>query len=124
VVVNAPDGPPEGDGLVWFSSCTMAEGASSEDALGAHKKLSAAYREMGSQAQSWAFFPGLGAGDIEFDYYSVVTFKNYAELAASWDMYANKGGHAKGDAAMKGKTNCDSPRLYEAMQVKAGKSSG
>lgn len=116
--INAPNGPPE-NGIVWFSSCTLAEGSTHEDAFAAHKATSAAMREMGGKAQSWLFYPSLGFGDIEFDYYSVVSFNSMSELGEGWEMYYNKGGWKKAQAAEQ-VTSCDSPRVYSAKSVRMG----
>jgi hypothetical protein len=118
VEVNAPNGPPE-NGVVWFSSCTVNEGSTLEDAYKAHSAVSAAMREMGGKAQSWLFYPSLGFGDVPFDYYSVVTFNSMSELGAGWEMYYNKGGWKKA-ADMNDAADCDSPRVYSANAMQMG----
>lgn len=116
--VNAPEGPP-GDGLVWFSSCTLGEGVSIDQAMAAHRKVAAMMREMGGKASSWVFVPALGAGDIEFDYYHVVLHDSYADLGSNFDRYFNSGGYSRAAASMQDVASCDSPRLYDARRVRA-----
>ncbi|MBN7799158.1 hypothetical protein [Parahaliea mediterranea] len=116
-VVSAPEGPP-GGGLVWFSSCTLQEDTSIEQAMAAHGKTSAMMRDMGGKASSWVFVPALGAGDIEFDYYHVVLHDSFADLGGNFDRYFNGGGYRKAGDAMKGVAACDSPRLYHARRVR------
>ncbi|MDA8752632.1 hypothetical protein N9M39_00565 [Halieaceae bacterium] len=118
-VVSAPDGPPD-NGIVWFSSCTLEEGATLKDALAAHSKVSADMKAMGSKSSTWAFVPTLGAGDIEFDYYQVVAHDSYADLGANFDRWFNGGAGAKARAAMDGVASCDSPRLYDAALMRDG----
>jgi hypothetical protein len=117
--IHAPDGPPD-DGLVMFASCSLEDGATHEAAIKAHGKASAAMRGKGMEANSWLFYPGLGMGDVDFDYYLVSTFKDYPALGNTFEVYNNKGGWQDRMAAMKGVTSCDSPRVYDAVQVRAG----
>jgi hypothetical protein len=118
MTINAPDGPPE-DGVVWFSTCKVQESASNALAVEAHKRMSAAMREMGNKGQSWLFYPSLGLGDISFDYYSVATWNSMAELGEAWEMYYNKGGWKQG-MAMDAVTQCDSPRVYKVTAIRMG----
>jgi hypothetical protein len=117
--VHAPEGPPE-DGIVWFSSCTLAEGSKLERAIEAHGKTAAMMQEMGGKASSWVFVPALGAGDIDFDYYSVVSHDSYADLGSNFERYFNQGAGMKASANLQGVASCDSPRLYDAHQIRAG----
>ena len=118
VEVNAPNGPPE-NGVVWFSSCKVNEGRTQQDAFEAHSAVSGAIREMGGKAQSWLFYPSLGFGDVEFDYWSVVSFNSMSELGEGWELYYNGGGWQKA-AAMNDAADCDSPRVYSANAMQMG----
>ena len=80
------------------------------EAYEAHKKFSAAMAEMGAPGSSWLFYPGLGAGDTDFHYFSVVAFNNYAELGAGWEIYNNGDGWKKAMEILWPVTSCDSPR--------------
>ncbi len=115
--VNAPNGPPK-DGLVWFSSCVVDEDSDATAAYEAHKKSSMAMAAKGSKAQSWLFYPSLGFGKVEFDYYSVATFNSATELGEGFDMYYNKGGWKDVMGAMDGVTDCDSPRVYAVKNLR------
>ena len=115
--VHAPNGPPK-DGMVWFSSCAVDEESSAEAAFEAHKKSAAGMAAKGSKAQSWLFYPGLGFGKIDFDYYQVVSFGNAKELGGGFDMYYNKGGWKDAAGAMTGVAECDSPRLYSSTNLR------
>jgi len=106
VEINAPDGPP-GDGVVMFTECSMAEGSDRKKAVGAHKKYSAAMRSMGAKNSNWMFFPMLGGtADRDFDYWGVVTFNNWTDYFAAYEIYVNGGGWQKGMAIMNGVANC------------------
>jgi hypothetical protein len=117
--VHAPNGPPK-DGLVWFSSCTVDEDSSEQAAYEAHKKSAKAMEAKGSKAQSWLFYPSLGFGKVDFDYYQVVTFNNATELGEGFDMYYNKGGWKDAAGAMGGVAECDSPRVYSVTNIRMG----
>lgn len=108
VEVNAPNGPP-GDGVVMFTQCKLAEGSDSEKAVAAHKKYSAALRDMGAKNSNWMFFPMLGAPSAEergFDYWGVAGFSNWTDYFAAYELYVSGGGRQKGMEIMKGVTNC------------------
>lgn len=116
VAINAPAGPPN-DGVVWFSSCSLNDGANHAQAFEAHKKLSAGMRTMGGKGQSWLMYPVFGFKDAEFDYYSVVSFNNYQELGEAWHLWTNGKGYEKHGAALASLLSCDSPRVYDARLV-------
>lgn len=116
VAVNAPAGPPN-DGVVWFSSCTLNEGKNHKQAFEAHKKMSAGMRQLGAKGQSWLMYPVFGFSDIEFDYYSVVTFNNYEELGEAWHQWTNGKGFEKHGADLMSVVTCDSPRVYDARLI-------
>ncbi len=119
--VYAPDGPiADSDSVVWFSSCTLEEGVSMGEALAAHGESSGMMRGMGSEALSWVFTPALGAGDMDFDYYSVVGHPSRAALGANFDRFYNGGGWQKSADIMADVASCDSPRLYHAHPVRSG----
>jgi len=119
VVINAPDGPP-GDGVVLFTPCSVNEGKTPADAPAAHGKAAAAMKAMGSKAASWLFFPGMGTSATDFDYWSVLAFKNYSDLGASTEMYINGGGWQKVMGEIGSVARCDSPSAFDAHLVRAG----
>lgn len=121
VPVSAPDGPP-GDGVVIFSACTLQEGKTPLEGLAAHKKVGAAMKGMGSKASSWLFYPGMGSGDHDFHYWSVIAFNNYAELGAASELYINGGGWEKAMVLLGPVTSCVSPTTFDAKLVRSGAS--
>jgi hypothetical protein len=120
VSVNAPKGEPSKNPLVQFSSCTMDDDASSEDVYAAHKAASDFMISKGGMSAAWLLWPVLGAGDIEFDYYSVVSYESYAQLGQAFEAYSNDGGWQKINDIMKGVVSCDEPRLYDGKLIRMG----
>jgi hypothetical protein len=118
-VVNAPDGPP-GNGIVWFSACTMQDGVSPVKALPAHRKSAKIMTDMGSKARSWLFWPGIGAGDIDFHYWRVVAFENYSEMGAATELYFNGGAWKQMMEIMAPVARCESGALFDAHLVRQG----
>ncbi|MBT4523198.1 MAG: hypothetical protein HOC23_24620 [Halieaceae bacterium] len=110
----------DGSGLIMFSSCTLAEGKTGADAVKIQGEVGAALRGMGNNAASWAMFPALGAGDIDFDYFSVLAFASYADLGAAWEVMVNGGGLRKAAEIRDGAMTCDSPRVYDSRMVRNG----
>jgi hypothetical protein len=118
VMVGAADAP-SGNGVVMFLACTLEDGKSPADALPVHSKLSAAMKDMGSAASSWLFYPGMGSGDADFDYWSVVAFNNYTEMGAAQEMYINGGGWEKAMGILDSTARCTSPVVFDALLVRA-----
>jgi hypothetical protein len=115
--IHAPNGPPD-NGLVWFSSCSLEDGASMADAMKAHGRYAAAMRDKGAEGgSSWAFVPTLGGGSPDFDYYHVAAWSRYADFGKGYDIYFNGGGMAVMEEATAGVVSCDTPRIYDAQLV-------
>lgn len=119
MVINPPKAPP-GNGVVMFYACSLGDGKSPNDAIAAAKKLTGAMTALGTDASSWLFFPGMGAGNIDFDYWRVVAFNNYTELGAAVETYMNGGGWQKNMEIMGPVASCSSPGVYDARLVRAG----
>jgi len=73
----------------------------------------------GSTAGAWMFFPTLGAGKVEFDYFLVLSYKNYKALGHDQEVFANGGGWQKHLELTGGKVSCDVPRVYSAELVRS-----
>jgi hypothetical protein len=115
--LQAPSDPLE-KSLVRFSDCTVAEGAGPEQALAAHRQFGEYMHSKGSDTLAWMFYPGMGAGDIDFDYKLVLANSDYNSLGKAMDIIANGGGWMERDKVFGGKVSCDSFRLYEADLVR------
>ena len=107
-------------GLVRFMDCTVAEGKSPEQAVEAHTKFAKFMRGKGSDTSAWIFFPGMGAGNIEYDYKTVLFNSDYASLTKSLDIISNGGGWEEAGKTFGGVTDCDSPRMYDADRIRHG----
>jgi len=119
VEINAPAGPPE-NGVVMFTQCSMAEGKTWQDAMGAHKANAAAMTEMGGKGSSWMFFPMLGGSSEGFDYWSVTAFQSWPDFGAAYEMYVNGGGWQKAMGIMQGNVTCGDPTVWDAYLVRQG----
>ena len=115
--LQAPSDPLE-KSLVRFSDCTLAEGTGPEQALAAHRDFGKYMRSKGSDTLAWMFYPGMGAGKIDFNYKLVLGNSGYDSLGKDMDIIANGGGWMEAGKVFGGKTTCDSFRLYEADLVR------
>jgi hypothetical protein len=115
--INAPDEPP-GDGVVLFSKCNVAEGKTFNDAIAAHRSISARMGK-GSGANSWLFFPGSGSAQegSASTYWLVLGFDNYTELGSAWEMYTNGGGYQQALDTLGGVTDCSGTTTWNARLV-------
>jgi hypothetical protein len=118
VEINAPNGPG-GNGIVMFAACTVADGKTGADAIAAHAKAGAMMKGKGAKATStWAFFPALGTGDYDFDYWRVITFDNYSDFGATSDIFINGGGWQESMKIMGGVTQCERGVIFDATVVR------
>ena len=117
LAINAPEEPPQ-DGMVLFSRCTVAEGKTPDEAVGAHRQLSA---KMGGKtgANSWLFFPGSGSSQqgSAYQYWQVLGFDNHTELGAAWEMYTNGGGWKTATSTLSEATRCGDTTTWRARRV-------
>ena len=122
VEINVPDGPPA-DGVVMFSQCKIAEGSDWSKAVAAHKKYSAAMRQLGARNSNWLFFPMIGGmQDRGFDYWGVSTFSSWTDYFAAYEIYVSGGGWQKGMEALQGVAACGigSATVWDVKLVRQG----
>ena len=124
VEINVPAGPP-GDGVVMFTQCSIDDGSDAMKAIAAHKAFSASMQAMGGKGSSWMFFPMLGGGERDFDYFAVSAFKNWSDYGAAYDMYVGGGGRKKAMEINAGVLSSDqaSPTVWDVKLVHQGKAS-
>lgn len=122
VEITAPAGVP-GDGVVMFAQCTLNEDSTMMESFAAHKEMGAAMASMGSKSRSWLFYPGLGAGNVDFHYWQVISTNNYTELGAVLESYTNGGGFQKSQALLDPIVSCASPTVFDVQQVVAASQS-
>ncbi len=120
VALNMPQGEPSKAPLVQFSSCSVNDGKTAEDAYNAHKAFSDYMVSQGGQAAAWLLYPALGAGDIDFDYYAVSAYASYAQLGVAFEAYVNGDGWKKAQNELFSVVSCDNPRLYDGKLVRNG----
>lgn len=119
ILVDAPQGPPD-NGVVLFHQCKLAPGKTVKDALQAHIEAGAIMKRLGSKQRSWIYTPGLGAGDIDFDYWRLLVFSDYPELAQMLEVYTRGGGKEKTDPIYADIASCDLPTVFDARWAKKG----
>ncbi|MBE9539954.1 MAG: hypothetical protein IMF06_12780 [Proteobacteria bacterium] len=119
-VLNPPEGGALKTPLVQFSSCSINEGKTAEDAHNAHKAFGDFMIGKGGLSASWMLWPALGAGDIDFEYYAVSAYASYAQLGVAFEAYANGGGWQKAKNELFSVVTCDEPRLYDGLLVRDG----
>lgn len=122
VEITAPAGTP-GDGVVMFAECTLHEGKGMAESFQAHKTMGGAMQSMGSKARTWLFYPGLGAGNVDFHYWQVISTNNYTELGAVLENYTNGGGFQKAQELLAPIVSCASPTVFDVQQVVAASQS-
>ncbi|KAA1187650.1 hypothetical protein F0M18_19800 [Pseudohalioglobus sediminis] len=118
VPINAPRSTPE-SGVLMISQCTLHDGQSTEDAYRAHVEMGDHMRGLGSMASSWLFYPMLGTGDIDYDYYHAVAFYRYSDMGAAIELYANGGGYKKARETVEKVAHCSAPTVFDVTSVRA-----
>lgn len=120
--IRAPaKGWPYKEGVAAFANCTVGEGHTIPDAMDVHQAWSKHLDAAGSKAGMWAFFPGAGNNNPEWDYKIVVSHPNYMSYGADWESFTNGQGWRKAMELGSGKVvSCDSPRVYHSVTVRNG----
>ena len=113
-------GWPGKSGIVVFSNCTVAEGGSVEGAVEAHQTIAQNRFSNGSRSGMWAFFPGAGNNNPDWDYKIITNFADLAAWGVAWEQYANGKGWRAERELTAGVVSCDSPRVYQAKTVRDG----
>jgi hypothetical protein len=103
-----------------FSSCTLAEGVGPADSYTAHVAWAKYLDSKGSKAAIWTFYPGLGIGSADFDYYVVTAYSNYADLAATTEILTNGGGWMEAAKIFADVVSCDGPHVYNSQLRRNG----
>jgi hypothetical protein len=111
-------GWPGKGGVAGFANCTLAEGKTLPDSMAAHRAWATHLDATGSKAGMWAFFPGFGNNNPEWDYKVVTSYPDYLAFGADWEAYTNGQGWRKAMELTAGVVSCDSPRLYHSTTVR------
>lgn len=119
VEVYTPNGAPE-QGVWMFSHCTLKDGKTLGDAYRASRELAETMAGLGSSASHFMFYPGLGAGDLGFDFWRVTTFSNFTELGEFAEIYINGGGWDETTRTVGSIASCTSPNTFDARMVHSG----
>jgi hypothetical protein len=120
VMPMQPPIEPTDSALVRFMDCSVADGKNPGDAVLAHSKFKKYMASKGSETNAWLFFPGMGAGKIDFDYKLVLANADYPSLAKDSEIISNGGGWMEANKTFGGIADCDSPRMYQADMVRNG----
>lgn len=117
VPVTAQESTPE-DGVLMIARCSLLEGKTTDEAYRAHIAFGNHMRGLGSMASSWLFYPTLGAGAIDYDYYHAMAFFRYSDLGAALDLYANGGGYAERARTVDKVASCMTPMVFDVESVR------
>lgn len=118
VPVTAADASPE-EGVLMISRCALNEGKNENDAYQAHIKFGNYMRGLGSMASSWLFYPTMGTGNVDFDYYHAIAFYRYSDLGAAMELYSNGGGYQMEQEVLAPVADCATPIVFDALSVRA-----
>jgi hypothetical protein len=118
VPVTAADSSPE-EGVLMISRCSLRDDNTEADAYQAHIKFGNHMRGLGSMASSWLFYPTMGTGDIDYDYYHAVAFYRYSDMGAAMELYSNGGGYAMANKTVNQVSECSTPIVFDALSVRA-----
>ena len=118
VPITAAESTPE-DGVLMISRCTLNEGKTDADAYRAHIKFGQHMRGLGSMASSWLFYPTIGTGDIDYDYYHAIAFYRYSDMGAAMDLYSNQGGYEAAQKVLHPVSQCQAPIVFDSISVRA-----
>ncbi|TXS90765.1 hypothetical protein FV139_17455 [Parahaliea maris] len=109
---------PGKSGIAVFANCTMAEGKTPDEGMAVQQKIAQSRYPDGSDVGVWAFIPGPGNNNPEWDYKLVTSYSDLAAFGASWDGYVNGQGWRSTLQMAQGVISCDSSRVYHSTTVR------
>lgn len=101
-------------GVITMMDCELNEGHRYADIKAAELRWVDYLKGSGATAGYWHWFPTFGGGDAEYDYKVVTAYRDYAELGASFDRFANEGGRETSQGIFGNIDDCDDARVYLA----------
>ncbi len=113
-----PEGAPPENLVLSFSNCKINEGNDWPTVFGALDEWAAYQTEQGRKGGTWVMFPALGEADDSYDFKTVNSYANHADLGEWWDTYGNGGGWQKYAEIFGDMLDCDSARVYNARVVR------
>lgn len=117
--IRAPHkGWPDQHGVATITNCRIADGKTVPEAIEFHEAWGVHLARTGSKAGIWAFFPGFGHGDIDWDYRIVTSHPDFKSLGADWESFTNGQGWAVHDELSLGLVSCDNARVYNSTLVR------
>jgi hypothetical protein len=109
---------PFSSGPVEFSDCTVKEGKTSLDAIGAINQWVAYLAEQELVAGQYLLFPAFGeSSEAEYDF-KWVTSSSWESFGRAYDQFGTGGGWRKSQELFGELMDCDSPRVYQRMPVR------
>lgn len=115
-LAKAPS-PPD-SGPVSFSNCTVKEGRTFPDALGAVNAWIAYGKEHGIESDNYLLFPAMGEQRSAKYSFKWVTTSSWEAFGKSYDQYGTAGGWQKAQELFGGLLDCDSSRVYVSQRVR------
>lgn len=111
--IRVPEGGPTDAGLISFRDCTIAEGHTPQQALGAVGRLSAYFTENGNDLFQGVLFPLAGeTSDAGYDFKLATGFASQQAFGQFLDSAMTPEALQAGANIMGGLMTCDSPRIY------------
>ncbi|HMB72094.1 MAG TPA: hypothetical protein VKQ06_00870 [Gammaproteobacteria bacterium] len=114
--------PDQEDGMVnltAFQDCSLINQSNAQEAIAAHQQWGDWVAENGSDVFMGALFPIAGEDPAaEYDYKAVTGFSS-AEAYGNFVATVIPGGLQRGGQIFGRVTQCDTPRLYQSIQVRA-----
>jgi len=105
--------------IITMMDCELNEGHRYSDIKAAELKWAEYLSDADSPAGYWHWFPTYGGGDQEYDYKVVTAFRDYVELGANFEMFANGGGRERSQEIFGDIDECDDARVYIATSRRA-----
>lgn len=119
VIVNQPSGPPpENGGIAMFEDCTVREGRTADEAIGALMQWAEYTKGRGSDAFSAVLFPLAGLeNDADYSFKLVTGFNSMEAFGKGVDMYTG-GGFMRAEQLFGRLLDCNSARVYTLERVR------
>ena len=110
-------GDATGPFALVVSDCTIEEGRSAGQAVGAMNRFNDYKVANGSTVPTFVWFPALGDGNADFDFKLVMSFPGMQAYGHFFNWYEDNAIYQAQGAMMDGLVDCDDGRLYFGRNV-------
>jgi len=116
-IMAPPEGEDDGEFLLSFQDCKIAEGRTAMQAMDGLRRWAKYRSDNGSQLGTWAWFPVYGAAAEDFHFKLIGGFDSLVDVGNSFSWMVDNQAYLVRDDMLGGLVSCDVGRLYSGEEI-------